>query len=65
MRLVDEAAALGWRREELALQLADLADDYVLYLASRPNERASTTNDASVLRLVYANEPEPLRSIGE
>lgn len=33
-KLIDEAVAMGWRREEVALQLADAADDYILYLAS-------------------------------
>jgi hypothetical protein len=45
-KLVDEAVALGWRREEVAVQLADAADDYVLYLASNStNRKAKSAND--------------------
>jgi hypothetical protein len=35
-KLITEATELGWRREELAIHLADAADDYVWHLATMP-----------------------------
>jgi len=50
-KLIDEAVALGWRREEVAVQLADAADDYVLYLASNHTHRkAKSANDDDGIR---------------
>lgn len=34
-RLVEGLVARGWSRKALALKLADIAEDYVLQLASR------------------------------
>jgi hypothetical protein len=34
---------MGWRREEVAVQLADAADDYVLYLASNSIKTKTTS----------------------
>ncbi|WP_431324847.1 hypothetical protein [Rhizobium sp. YTU87027] len=44
--LIRKAVLAGWREEEAALQIADLADDYILYLTSKPSRerRAANTN---------------------
>ena len=42
--LVLAAVANGWRQEEAALALADAADEYVLYLATRPTVGLSHAN---------------------
>jgi len=34
--LIDDLAARGWRRKELAVRMADIADEYVLQVASQP-----------------------------
>jgi predicted trehalose synthase len=39
-KLINEATELGWRREELAIHLADAADDYVWHLATMPQTPA-------------------------
>lgn len=48
--LVFDAVANGWRQEEVALALADAADEYVLYLASRPTMvlRHANQNNTSI-----------------
>jgi hypothetical protein len=53
-QLIDEAVAMGWRREEVALQVADAADDYVIYLASntKRDELSAEANE----NVALANE---------
>lgn len=48
--LLRSAVAAGWREEEVALQIADLADDHIMDLASRRFSRpqAANTNIRSV-----------------
>ena len=48
--LILDAVANGWRQEEVALAVADAADEYVLYLASRPTIalRHANQNDTCV-----------------
>ena len=41
-KLLGNAVAAGWRQEEVALQIADLADDLVMDLASRRLSRPQT-----------------------
>ena len=52
-KLINEAAALGWRREELAIHFADAADDYVWHLATMPQspERQSKSDDRTTAAL--------------
>ena len=38
------AVESGWREAEAALALADVADDYVLYLSERPRRRQAAAN---------------------
>jgi len=42
--LLRDAVAVGWREEEAALQIADLADDYIMNLASRRLSRPMAAN---------------------
>ncbi|MBP1846886.1 hypothetical protein J2046_005168 [Rhizobium petrolearium] len=35
------AVAAGWREKEVALQIADLADEYVMHLATAPQQPAN------------------------
>jgi hypothetical protein len=49
--LVATAVALGWREQEIALELADVADDYVLYLAAKPTlPILAANNNKTVMR---------------
>jgi len=48
--LIDEAVAAGWRREEVALHMADAADDYVLYLATNPLAATPPSNGTGKAR---------------
>ncbi|MGK6311796.1 hypothetical protein [Neorhizobium sp. DT-125] len=41
--VISRAVAAGWREKEVALQIADLAEDYVMDLAF--NSKASAAND--------------------
>lgn len=41
--LISRAVAAGWREEEVAMQIADLAEDYVMNLAF--NGKSSAAND--------------------
>ena len=50
-QLIDEAVAMGWRREEIALQIADAADDYILYLASNAKHDELTGEENANLPL--------------
>lgn len=36
--IVRAAVAVGWREQEVALHLADAADEYVMYLAAKPSK---------------------------
>lgn len=40
------AVAVGWREQEMALHLADAADEYVVYLATKPSKvwKAANSN---------------------
>lgn len=50
-KLIAEAVALGWREQEVALELADAADDYVFYLSPKPGlPRAAANVNNSPLR---------------
>jgi hypothetical protein len=44
--IVRAAVTVGWREQELALHLADAADDYVVYLATKPHKvwKAANSN---------------------
>ena len=44
--LILQAVRLGWRESEAALALADAADDYVMFLAQKPDRvlRAANSN---------------------
>ncbi|MEK1894828.1 MAG: hypothetical protein AAAB20_16395 [Rhizobium sp.] len=42
--VVRRAVAAGWREEEIALHLADAADNYVMYLATKPKRRLVAAN---------------------
>ncbi|MDS7597022.1 hypothetical protein [Agrobacterium tumefaciens] len=46
--LIVNAVANGWREEEAALALADAADEYVLYLASKPVSNRKPANQNEV-----------------
>ena len=35
--MVRAAVSVGWREQEVALHLADAADEYVVYVATRPS----------------------------
>lgn len=35
-QFIMQAVAVGWRESEAAMALADAADNYVMYLATRP-----------------------------
>ncbi|KQV70247.1 hypothetical protein ASC90_08975 [Rhizobium sp. Root1220] len=39
-RLIDGAVRAGWREDEIALEVADLADEYVMKLARRKTAQA-------------------------
>ena len=39
-----KAVASGWREAEAALALADAADEYILYLAERPQRKITAAN---------------------
>jgi formaldehyde-activating enzyme involved in methanogenesis len=41
---VRDAVAAGWREQEVALYLADAAEDYVVYLATRPTKEWIAAN---------------------
>jgi hypothetical protein len=43
--VVRRAIAAGWREEEIALHLADAAEDYVIYLATRPSLKRMAANN--------------------
>jgi hypothetical protein len=43
-KLIAEAVALGWREQEIALELADAADDYVFYLGAKPRQSIVAAN---------------------
>ncbi|QFY60923.1 hypothetical protein FZ934_11150 [Rhizobium grahamii] len=43
--VVRRAVAAGWREEEFALHLADAAENYVMYLAKRPDRRRIAANN--------------------
>ncbi len=43
--VVRRAVAAGWREEEIALHLADAAEDYVIYLATRPSLKRMAANN--------------------
>lgn len=47
IKLIEDAVAIGWRREELALEFADLADDYVVFLANAVQRDVSSGKPAS------------------
>ncbi|PKA44745.1 hypothetical protein [Rhizobium sullae] len=38
------AVAAGWREEEVALHLADAAESYIVYLATKPTRRWIAAN---------------------
>jgi hypothetical protein len=42
--VVRRSVAAGWREEEIALQLADATENYVLYLATKPKRRLIAAN---------------------
>lgn len=42
--LVRDSVAAGWREEEIALALADAAEDYVIYLATKPLQKYHAAN---------------------
>ena len=42
--LVVEAVSAGWREAEVAMALADAADDYVMFLSERPRRNHSAAN---------------------
>jgi hypothetical protein len=42
--IVRAAVAVGWREQEIALCLADAADDYVVYLATKPDKPWKAAN---------------------
>lgn len=35
--IVRAAVSVGWREQEVALHLADAADEYVVYVATKPS----------------------------
>ncbi|WP_283194054.1 hypothetical protein [Rhizobium sp. AN80A] len=43
--VVRRAIAAGWREAEIALHLADAAEDYVIYLATKPDRRLKAANN--------------------
>ena len=43
-QLVRNSVAAGWREEDIALALADAAEDYVVYLATKPAEKYRAAN---------------------
>lgn len=43
--VVRRAVAAGWREEEIALHLADAAENYVIYLATKPTCRLKAANN--------------------
>jgi len=43
-KVVREAVAAGWREQETALHLADAAEDYVVYLATKPTKEWTAAN---------------------
>jgi hypothetical protein len=48
-RMVADAVALGWREQEIALELADVADDYIVYLAAKPKQAILAANSNKTL----------------
>jgi hypothetical protein len=42
--LVVEAVSAGWREAEVAMALADAADDYVMFLSERPRRNHAAAN---------------------
>lgn len=42
--LVVQAVGAGWREAEAAMALADAADDYVMFLAQRPQRNTVAAN---------------------
>ncbi|WP_040677275.1 hypothetical protein [Rhizobium mesoamericanum] len=42
--VVRRAVAAGWREEEIALHLADAAENYVMYLATRAKRKLMAAN---------------------
>ncbi|KQV83697.1 hypothetical protein [Rhizobium sp. Root1220] len=43
--VVRRAVAAGWREEEIALHLADAAENYVIYLATKIKRRLLAANN--------------------
>ncbi|MDM9622606.1 hypothetical protein A6U87_24435 [Rhizobium sp. AC44/96] len=43
--VVRRAVAAGWREEEIALHLADAAENYVIYLATKPDRKLRAANN--------------------
>ncbi|MDM9625981.1 hypothetical protein QTL95_08745 [Rhizobium sp. S152] len=43
--VVRRAVAAGWREEEIALHLADAAENYVMYLATKAERRLMAANN--------------------
>lgn len=46
-RLIETAVSAGWLEDEIALEVADLADEYVMKLAQKKSSRSglSSAND--------------------
>jgi hypothetical protein len=42
--VVRRAVAAGWREEEIALHLADAAENYVMYLATKAKRKLMAAN---------------------
>jgi len=42
--VVRRAVAAGWREEEIALHLADAAENYVMYLATKAKRKVMAAN---------------------
>jgi hypothetical protein len=47
IRLINDLASRGWRRKELAVRIADIADEYVLEVASQPRGSDGQPNSRS------------------
>lgn len=43
-QFIVQAVSAGWRESEAAMALADAADDYVMYLATRPQRNYVAAN---------------------
>lgn len=42
--IIRSAVIVGWREQEMALHLADAADDYCVYLATKPHKKWTAAN---------------------